>query len=314
MADVRSMLRSERVARRLNHPHLAYSTTNTLVCLVCHIQLKSEALWNKHLDSGQHAMRLQRIRDNALGRPPGAPPPTENKEDQLPDSTNGSKKRKADGMNGDTRKKSKPGNGVPSGFFDEEALYQDQSSDSEPQQGSRVHLRQLSDSLPTTSAKPSSSIQVQNPSPPTTVDAATVDEDEWAAFERDVATPPPEPSALTAAATISAAPMSAAELAAQSREQASLQKRSLRELEQEGEKEDAANRMEDEFEEMAGYDEKIKRLKEKREKLRLANAKSNRVQVRNRDDSDDGEEGDDEHEDDDDDDDDDADEFDLWSR
>lgn len=299
MADVRSMLRSERVARRLNHPHLAYSTTNTLVCLVCHIQLKSEALWHKHLDSGQHAMRLQRIRDNALGRPPGAPPPTENQDTQLPDSTNGSKKRKADDMNGDTRKKSKPAHGVPSGFFDEEALYQDQSSDSEPQQDSRVHLGQLSDSLPTAPAKSSSA------------EAATVDEDEWAAFERDVATPPPEPSALTAAATISAAPMSAAELAAQTREQANLQKRSLRELELEGEKEDAASRMEGELEEMAGYDERIKRLKEKREKLRLSSAKSNRVQIRTRDDSDGGEEGDDEHEDDEDDD---VDEFDLWSR
>ena len=312
MADVRSMLRSERIARRLNHPHLAYSTTNTLVCLVCHIQLKSEALWHKHLESNQHAMRLQRIRDNALGRPPGAPPPTEDTEDQLPDSTNGSKKRKADGMNGVTRKKAKPANGVPSGFFDEEALYQDQSSDSEPQQGTKVHLRQLSDSLPSASTKQSPSIQNQNPTPPTTADAATVDEDEWAAFERDVATPPPEPSALTAAATISAAPMSAAELAAQSREQANLQKRSLREAEIEGEKEDAALRMEEELDEMAGFDERVKRLREKREKLRLTNASLNRIERRRDDDTSGGEEGDDEHEDEDDDDD--ADEFDLWSR
>ena len=301
------MLRNERIARRLNHPHLTYSTTGTLVCLVCHIQLKSEALWNKHLDSNQHAMRLQRIRDNTLGRPPGAPPPPENLDDQLPESANGSKKRKANDTNGDTRKKSKPANGVRAGFFDEEALYQDQCSDSEPH---RISLKQLSDNLSTGSTKSSSIPQNQDPTPPpTTADPATVDEDEWAAFERDVATPPPEPSALTAEATISAAPLSAAELAAQSHEQANLQKKSLREVEIEGEKEDAARRLEEELDEMAGFDERVKRLREKREQIRLLNSTSQRVRDE---DSDGGGEGDDEH--DDDDEDDDADEFDLWSR
>lgn len=311
MADVRSMLRNERVARRLNHPHLTYSTTGTLVCLVCHIQLKSEALWNNHLDSNQHAMRLQRIRDNALGRPPGAPPPTENSNGQLPESTNGSKKRKADDTNRNTTKKSKPANGAPAGFFDEEALYQDQSSDSEPQKITRVHLRQLSDNLPSTSTKSPRNHPDQNPTPPTTADPATVDEDEWAAFERDIATPPSKPSALTAAATISAAPVSSAELAAQSLEEGDLQKKSLREVELEGEKEDAARQMEEELEEMAGFDERVKRLREKREQLRLVNVTS-RSMIHN--DSDGGGEGDDEHEADNDDEDDDADGFELWSR
>ena len=311
MADVRSMLRNERVARRMNHPHLTYSTTGTLVCLVCHIQLKSEALWNNHLKSNQHAMRLQRIRDNALGRPPGAPPPAENSNEQLPESTNSSKKRKADDSNRDIRKKSKSATGAPAGFFDEEALYQDQSSDSEPQKVTKVHLRQLSDNPPQAGTKSPRNHQDQNPTPPTTADPAAVDEDEWAAFERDVATPPPEPSALTAAATISAAPLSAAELAAQSREEDNLQKKSLREVELEGEKEDAARQMEEELDEMAEFDERVKRLREKREQLRLVNLTS-RSMVHN--DSDGGGEGDDEHEADDDDEDDDADGFELWSR
>ena len=313
MADVRSMLRNERVARRLNHPHLTYSTSGTLVCLVCHIQLKSEALWNNHLDSNQHAMRLQRIRDNALGRPPGAPPPAETSTEQLPEPANGSKKRKADDTNGDTRKKSKPAYGAPAGFFDEEALYQDQSSDSEPQKITKVHLRQLSDNLPPAPTKSPRKHQGQSPTPPTTADPATVDEDEWAAFERDVATPPPEPSALTAAATISAAPMSSAELVAQSREEANLQKKSLREVELEGEKEDAARQMEEELDEMAEFDERVKRLREKREQLRLVNTAA-RSMMHN--DSDGGGEGDDEKEadDEDDDEDDDADGFELWSR
>ena len=112
--------------------------------------------------------------------------------------------------------------------------------------------------------------------PATQPPTASVDEDEWAAFERDVATPPPDPSApssLTSAATISAAPMTAAELAAQSREQASLQGRERREAEMEGEKEDAARALEDEFDEMEGLEERVRRLREKREDLRLRRAK-----------------------------------------
>ena len=65
MADVRALLKSERATRQISHPHATYSTTGTLVCLVCHIQLKSESLWSGHLRSPQHAMRLQRMRTEA---------------------------------------------------------------------------------------------------------------------------------------------------------------------------------------------------------------------------------------------------------
>ncbi|KAL8818017.1 MAG: hypothetical protein Q9223_003261 [Gallowayella weberi] len=100
-----------------------------------------------------------------------------------------------------------------------------------------------------------------------------VDEDEWAAFQREVASPPPETSALTATADISAAPMTAAELAAQSREQASRQAKERLEAEVEGEKEDAARQMEEEFEEMAELEDRVRRLREKREQLRVNRAK-----------------------------------------
>ena len=148
MTDVRSMLRSERVARRLTHPHLAYSTTNTLVCTVCHIQLKSEPLWIKHLESSQHTMRIQSIRDNASGTPHRVPPHVERADGRAVDSTNGGKKRKADAMNGDVRKKSKAANGLSTDLPDDEALYQALSSDSESRADAQVHLQQLTESLP----------------------------------------------------------------------------------------------------------------------------------------------------------------------
>src|SRR5579871_6145986 len=137
MADVRSLLRNERNARRISHPHATYSTTGTLVCLVCHIQLKSESLWNGHLRSAQHAMRLQRIRDGTLGRPPGAPAPEpqqpeDSRKGEVGDSESAdgenveidgsslskSNKRKADQGEEIAKKKSKVG-ALPEGSFDD---------------------------------------------------------------------------------------------------------------------------------------------------------------------------------------------------
>jgi hypothetical protein len=116
------------------------------------------------------------------------------------------------------------------------------------------------------------------PMPPTDATAEpqqqTLDEDEWAAFEREVAAPsraPQKPAAVAAAATISAAPVSAEELAAlQEREKESLRRN--REAEAEGEREDAARFLEEEFDEMEQLEERVRRLKHMREQLRLKRA------------------------------------------
>ncbi|CRG84508.1 hypothetical protein PISL3812_01788 [Talaromyces islandicus] len=97
----------------------------------------------------------------------------------------------------------------------------------------------------------------------------TIDEDEWAAFERDVAAPTHRaqlPAAAVAAATISAAPVSAEELAAQ--QQKRKEDQTLENEDAEGEREDAARHLEEEFEEMEQLEERVKRLKAKREELR----------------------------------------------
>lgn len=105
-----------------------------------------------------------------------------------------------------------------------------------------------------------------------------VDEDEWAAFERDVATPSPSPprqtaiSALQSDATISAAPTTKAELEVNKRREDQQAKRAQREEELAADKEDAARHMEDEFEEMDALEQRIRRLKEQRERLRVASA------------------------------------------
>ncbi|MCJ1452295.1 hypothetical protein MMC28_002637 [Mycoblastus sanguinarius] len=261
MADVRSLLRSERAQRRVDHPLATYSATGTLECIVCRIPLKSDIeVWNKHLKSTQHAMRQERLRLSTSRPPPSQPKPggTANGGASTREVSGGSKKRKADDGDDDSRKRTRPAVHVPGGFFDE--IIETNNADAkEPEKPS-----QSASAFPETSEAPEQ--QIKTPQ---------INEDEWAAFERDVATPPPDltaPSTLMANATISAAPLSAAEIAAQSRDQASMQSKERREAEVEGEKEDAARALEEEFDEMEGLEERVRRLREKREELRIRRA------------------------------------------
>lgn len=276
MADVRSLLRNERTARRISHPHATYSTTGTLVCLVCHIQLKSESLWNGHLRSAQHAMRLQRIRDGTLGRPPGAPAPESQQEESeqyeadVAESAEGidgeadgihqpqGNKRKADDGQEIVRKKSKVG-ALPEDFFDKGARKDPEAASlsnktTPPLTGNEIQLP----SRPATPLKP---LEVVVPPK-----ASAVDEDEWAAFEADIAAVEAPPAEK---AVISAPAMSVEEVAAQSREEESARRKERQEAELEGDKEDAARKLEDEFQEMEALEERVRKLKEKREALRL---------------------------------------------
>ncbi|KAL9603848.1 MAG: hypothetical protein Q9219_000957 [cf. Caloplaca sp. 3 TL-2023] len=266
--DIRSMLRDERASRRIKHPHLTYSTTGTLICVVCQVQIKTEALWNKHLSSPQHTKNAQRTRDNASAKSA----PNSIPQEVPTSSSSSSKKRKADDESSDedSRKRTKGGQQISS--IDDSP--QTTRENGKPRTESDIPEIFTPESDPTTNHTPSHPPQ-QDTAPPK-VDPPnqnhTVDEDEWAAFQRDVASPPPENSALTAAADISAAPMTAAELAAQSREQASKQAKEKMEAEVEGEKEDAARKLEEEFEDMAELEDRVKRLRERRERLRVAKA------------------------------------------
>ena len=61
MADVRALLRQQRAARRVEHPHASYSDAGKLVCTVCNEQVKTESLWDAHLRGATHRQRLQTI-------------------------------------------------------------------------------------------------------------------------------------------------------------------------------------------------------------------------------------------------------------
>jgi zinc finger protein 830 len=241
MADVRSLLKNERAARRIQHKYASYSSTGTLLCLVCHLQLKSESLWDGHLRSAGHIMRLQKLENE----------PASSKVHE-----SSTKKRKASDDEGEDtiRKRSKSApNGLPEGFFDP-------GTEKEPSPALHQIEMQIP-SRPATPSKPSDPIPVLKKAEP------QVDEDEWAAFEADIATAEAQAQAANDA-VISAPAMSADDIKKRTAEEEYTARRERQEAEIEGDKEDAARKMEEELEEMESLEARVKRLREKREELR----------------------------------------------
>ncbi|KAK6956555.1 hypothetical protein Daesc_001833 [Daldinia eschscholtzii] len=104
-----------------------------------------------------------------------------------------------------------------------------------------------------------------------------VDEDEWAAFEAEIAAEPAPAPALSSSgglqsysadATISAPAMTAAQIAAKSQEEENERRKHLVDAQIADEREDATRALEAEFEEMEELEGRVRRLKERREQLR----------------------------------------------
>ncbi|MCJ1333509.1 hypothetical protein MMC10_010209 [Thelotrema lepadinum] len=305
MSEVRSLLRNERLSRRIEHPHATYSSSGNLGCTVCRVQLRADSLWEPHLRGKPHRQNLQKVQEANTSSETAPLPvkrPAETAGLRSVSGSNG-KKRKAESDEDeepeyDPHKKSKTTNGLPSNFFDgttnEEALAAEAAETSpdpepvatvpQPEQPKPTSKNaplpaDFFDNAPSSTQIPSRPTAASQPPPPqsTTPQPPLDDPDaEFAAFQAAIAatalppSPPPQHtvSALTAPATISAAPLSAEELAARSREEASVQAKSRREEEIEGEKEDAARALEEEFEEMEDLEGRVRRLRERREALR----------------------------------------------
>lgn len=150
--------------------------------------------------------------------------------------------------------------GVPAGFFDAGATKDEDEV---------APAATVEETVPVPDAQPP---QPPAPANPPLDSAAQAELD---AFMNEMAaekTAPPPVKPTYSGAVIEAAPMTAAQLAAQAREEQSAQ-RAKRDEEIEGEKEDAARALEDEFEEMDGLEERVKRLREQREALRTASGR-----------------------------------------
>ncbi|OTA56234.1 hypothetical protein K449DRAFT_163164 [Hypoxylon sp. EC38] len=59
MADARALLRAHRAENRIQHPHAAYSDAGRLICKICHEVVKTEALWESHINGPNHQGRIQ---------------------------------------------------------------------------------------------------------------------------------------------------------------------------------------------------------------------------------------------------------------
>ncbi|KAI7220665.1 hypothetical protein KC333_g2227 [Hortaea werneckii] len=244
MADVRSMLRAERASRRITHPNASYTSDGRLLCNLCEMMVKSEAAWQGHLHSTGHTLRLDRAREAAAAR----------------NLESAGKKRKAETLDSpspDDKKRARSAG--------EEAPNADRQSTEEKKDGNEdiaapatAHVNE---------ARPTE-VPSNGGAPLATDDA--VDEAELAAFERELAAmeqPSDAAATIQADATISAAPLTAEELAAQAREEQSAQ-RGRRDAELEDEREDAALALQEEFEEMDSLEQRLRKLREKREALR----------------------------------------------
>jgi zinc finger protein 830 len=258
MADIRSLLRHEQASRRITHPNLSYTKSGLLNCLVCNLIIKSETLWEGHLRSPNHKKNLLKAQNGGV------------------EDVNGtvSKKRKISDERDDVRKR-KRSTGVEQEDIQKDGVSGPEEGQKPPTDNGLNDVTgptipddesSASSAAPVLPANSSAPTQPPRSEPP----PPQIDEDEWAAFEREVAPlahqNPPAQLADYSSATISAAPVSAAELAAQT----NAERQQRRDAEAEDEKAEEETRLLEEFEVMEGLEERVKRLKEKREVLRMS--------------------------------------------
>ncbi|KAH8667294.1 hypothetical protein BGZ61DRAFT_365111 [Ilyonectria robusta] len=296
MADVRSLLRQQRAARRIEHPHAAYSEAGKLLCTLCHDHIKTESLWDGHIQSDSHKARLLQLRAAAQANGASDAQKTAQKrkhDDDDEDSANGS--GDVDMEDSMRRKRSKQDMALHGHEVDGD---KDQTltpprltrrTSTTPSQGIEMQIpsrpatpaHRDGPSVSTPGGQPSNSL----PSQPTTASLPTrrastlatdgrpgptaqqVDESEWAAFEADIAA---TSIPYDADAVISAPAMTAEETAAaaEAEEEEARKRREQADVDLEDEKEEATRALEEEFEEMEELEARVRRLKEKREALR----------------------------------------------
>jgi zinc finger protein 830 len=288
-SNIRSLLRKELSTRRITHPHASYTNTksNLLSCNVCHLIIKSESLWEGHLRSANHRRNVQKLPEQDPGTATigGRKRKANEVDSDIGDGSEGEaatgeKKRKAEDTHdahsqADERKKTKSESLQPpptsssvtmSGFVAASTVDPLPIPGAEHTSVPVEHSKAPGSTLPATQQPEVSSgpFSAQTASAPPQKSAALVDEEEWAAFERDVVPlAHVAPLTQTPAATITAAPLSASELAAQRAAEERTATVRSREEEAEAEREEEGRRMEEEFEVQEEMEGRARRLRER---------------------------------------------------
>ncbi|KAK4179140.1 hypothetical protein QBC36DRAFT_86282 [Triangularia setosa] len=314
MADVRALLRQQRAARRIEHPHASYSDSGKLSCAVCHEPIKTESLWEDHLRSAGHRQRVQ-VLSNTANNSNGTSYAgfVDQTTAPAPPSTNKRKHSNSDDEMGDTfdedaarRKKSRPDvvatsdenqravaerskpltppltrrtSGTPTFGVEMQipsrpatpvAIREERERNGSGSAGTPMSLTPKPGSQNKSLLIPDEPQQKQ---PPKTSAPAPVADDLWAEFEADLLQEQKKPAALAALensdAVISAPVMSNEEIAAKSEEEERQKRRALADIELEDEKEEATRALETEFEVMEELEARARKLRERREALRV---------------------------------------------
>jgi hypothetical protein len=220
-----------------------------LICTICDLNVKIEALWEGHLRSANHRKNVQHAQENA----------TKGTKRKIEDVDEVQEER--DETDTDTRKKARS---RPVGL-NKKTTTDDvgQESVPVPEQAVPEHVVNESIQQPVPSTAPAPTAGHLDGG---STQAPAVDEDEWASFEREVAPLAAAAQPDYASATITAAPVTAEQLKQQSDED----KRHQLETEAEDEKEDEERRLEEEFDVMEEMEERVRKLREKRDALRHA--------------------------------------------
>ena len=256
MADVRALLAAERQARRISHPYLTYTKSGQLLCNVCQLNVKSEALWQGHLKSANH-------RKNDRATQEASTRTLKRKLDDVEEAEEDGVEVGADAPR-DLKKPKSRAASLVEGDKDVSGLMAPvEEEERPPLPRSAGEVEDVAVVVP--AAVPED--EAVSNAPAASEAQASIDEDEWAAFERELA-PLAQPD--NPAATISAAPVTAEELARQKEDN----KRKQQVDEAEADREEEEGRVQEEVEIMEDLEERVKRLRDKREALRLARPSS----------------------------------------
>lgn len=304
MADVRSLLRQQRAIRRIEHQHAAYTDSGKLLCTLCREQVKAESLWDSHVQSEAHARRLQGLAkangtlcadaggakqkrklddDDADGEVHDAIRRKRSRADLALTPTNGANK-------GPERRVGSSGSGkdvnmTPPGLFRRASTTPSQGIELQiPSRPATPSRRDASASstpgMPVTPQGSASSMfptprPAGNPVPGAGGGQANstvpqVDESEWAAFEADMASESVsyDQDAVISAPAMTAEESAAAKALAGNDDQSRV---AQADVDLEAEREEATRTIEDEFQDMHDLEERVRRLKDRREALRRQN-------------------------------------------
>ncbi|KAF2227499.1 hypothetical protein BDZ85DRAFT_4305 [Elsinoe ampelina] len=242
MTDARALLSASRQSRRVTHPYARYTDNGNVQCTLCEHAIKSEAQWNSHLKTPEHAKRALRAAEASKTQ------------------ANSRKRKAGSDEEDDTRKRARG------------------DSDDDDDDGRRAQIPRIEVSEePDAEAQVVQELsqgkadQAQSSTARQVKDFAIEDDPEWLELQKMLDEPVQSDKSsqqqVYANATISAAPMTAEELAAKAREEQSIQ-RGRREQELEEERDDAQEALQAEFDEMDELEERVRKLREKREALR----------------------------------------------